>query len=404
MYPVKFLQNSQDNEMAIEEGEEVWEQVSQEAAEWSLLIDKLDDVAALDAILNFTKSEEIEEICPILSYEAPNISLKTVVCGGKGIVSELTAKWILSFGIDPILLLEQDKATNRNTDNQFVHYLHILREHFPFSLQSGVLLIHMIWEYMCHWSKNMSRLDYFKAALACLDTIKSSEFAIKHGICCMIWNAHLKIPLEATKKLINKTGRLPKEKLCLQDIGLSDTLVPDFLEHCTAFLKHFSGSIQHEKMDLRYEEILQEGAISLSLLAIEQNIAIIELVKLHEELVDVLYIIASLNIKYPKPIQCVFSAVGNQMFFTEINLPLSHEMPKADFVLVRKRNEFMTLAISATMDLIREDLEGVYLNDHIQWMEFIENLSNTWQLDTNALKKHQVKNNILNCFFFFLII
>ena len=43
----------------------------------------------------------------------------------------------------------------------------------------------------------------------------------------MVWNAHLKLSLEATKKLINKAGRLPKEKLCQQDIGLSDSYVRD---------------------------------------------------------------------------------------------------------------------------------------------------------------------------------
>lgn len=341
---------------------------------------------------------------PILSYEIPDVSLRAIVIGGKGIVSELVAKWILSLGINPLILLESDGTESRaaidetdaiddvpHTENpSFLHYLSILRAHFPFSLQSHILLSHMTWEYMCAWSKKMQQLDYFKAALSCLAAIKPTDYAIKHGLMIMIWNAHLKIPLEATRKLVNKTGRLPKEKLCLQDIGISDSLVPEMLEHCTNFLDHFNSSIDNEKMDLRYEELLQEGPVSLALLALQQNIAITETVKLHIQLNHVLYMIAALNLKYVKPIQCVFDAMSNQTFFTEINRALPYALPPPDLVLQRKRMEFLCLAISATIDLIRVDLECVFLNEHILWMDRIEALSNIWQLDNDELKKHQV--------------
>lgn len=358
---------------------------------------------------------------PILSYDKPDVSLRAIVSSGKGIVSELVSKWILSFGINPLILLEADASESRvaadetdanadlrHTDNpSFLHYLIILRDHFPFSLQSGIIIIHMTWEYMCAWSKNMQQLDYFKAALTCLAAIKSTDYAIKHGLCCMIWNAHLKIPLEATRKLVNKTGRLPKEKLCLQDIGISDSLVPEMLEHCTKFLDHFNSSIDNEKMDLRYEELLQEGPVSLALLALQQNIAIAETVKLHIQLNHVLYMIAALNLKLAKPIQCVFDAMSNQTFFTEINRALPYTLPPPDIILQRKRMEFLCLAISSTIDLIRVDLECVFLNDHILWMDRIEELSNIWQLDNDQLKKHQVTKKhcfLLNSLYIFTYI
>lgn len=369
-----------------------------------MLIDKLDDVAALGAILTNSRPTQVDAALPILSYEIPDVSLRAIVSSGKGIVSELVAKWILSLGINPVILLETEASESRDAGNEtdandevpgtenpsFLHYLNILRDHFPFSLQSGIVIIHMTWEYMCAWSKNMQQLDYFKAALSCLAAIKPADYAIKHGICCMIWNAHLKIPLEATRKLVNKTGRLPKEKLCLQDIGISDSLVPEMLEHCTKFLEHFNGSIDNEKMDLRYEELLQEGPVSLALLALQQTIAVVETVKLHIQLNHVLYMIAALNLKYAKPIQCVFDAMSNQTFFTEINRALPYTLPPPDLILQRKRMEFLCLAISSTIDLIRVDLECVFLNDHILWVDRIEALSNIWQLDNDQLKKHQV--------------
>ncbi|KAJ6631749.1 Rab3 GTPase-activating protein regulatory subunit [Pseudolycoriella hygida] len=384
--------------------EEVWEQVSHESAQWSLLIGKLEDIAVLSAILSCPKHCENakEPTLPILEYDQPDVSLKAIVSGGKGICTELIAKWISSSGCNPNTLVEpvgedgmeiqhSHEATETATENSsFLNYVNILREHFPFSLQSGVVLCQLTWTYMCEWSKNMTKLDYIKAALDCLDAINVTDNSLKHGICCMIWNAHLKIPLEATKKLINKTGRLPKEKLCQQDIGLSDSLVPELLQHCSTFLKHFASSVDGAKIELKYEELLQDGPVPLTLLALQQNTVNVELLRLHKELNDVLYIISSLNIKYFKPVQSLFDAMSNQSFFSEINRKLDNDLPRPDAVLQKKRIEFLCLAISSTMDLIREDLQGIFLDDHIAWMGKIEELANGWDLNAAELRKHQI--------------
>lgn len=377
----------------------MWEQVSQETAQWTLLIGKLDDIAILSAVLSCAKlseSDESDSRLTVLSYARPEVSLMAIVSGGKGIVTELVAKWIAASGVDPSHLLDldpnddQENVIDELKPNSFLFYLHMLREHFPFSLNCGVLLGQLAWEYMCAWSKNMSNFGYFKSAVLCLATIKTPDLAIKHGLCCMIWNAHLKIPLEATKKLVNKYGKLPKEKSCIQDIGLSDNLVAELLENCVLFLDHFKQSVKHNKLNLRFEELLQEGPIPLSFLAVQQNYANVELLNLHKQLNQVLFIIASLNIAYSKPIQVLFDGMSYQSFFHEINRQLQYQLPKSDLLLDKKRLEFLSQAITITMDLIREDYENVYLDDHKLWMERIGDLANVWDLDINELKKHQV--------------
>lgn len=45
--------------------------------------------------------------------------------------------------------------------------------------------------------------------------------------------------MEAAAKLMNKLGKLPKERLCMQDIGLSDIQVTTFLQHCVTLLDIF---------------------------------------------------------------------------------------------------------------------------------------------------------------------
>lgn len=45
--------------------------------------------------------------------------------------------------------------------------------------------------------------------------------------------------MEAVAKLINKLGKLPKERLCMQEIGLSDAQAVIFLQDCVTFLEVF---------------------------------------------------------------------------------------------------------------------------------------------------------------------
>lgn len=391
--------------------EDVWEQVPQESAEWSLLIDKLDDVAALDAVLTSSLSHMSSRLTslPAMPFVQTDISLGSIVSGGKGIVSEITAKWLISLGMKPTVLLEPEQTETVSADEPmdvteptdvpvpdkfeqiFSTHWTLLREHFPFSLQSGVILIHMTWEYLCHWSKDMSNLSRFEAALECLDAIRPCDYSLKNGICCMIWYAHLTIPLKATMKLIDKCGRLPKEALCLQAINLSDSLVADFLELCTKFLHHFVSTAGAPKIDLRFEELLQDGPIPLAELALQQREANAQIVRLQIEMNETLFMIASLNLKVSKPIRCVFNPVAAAALFSEVNRPLEHVIPVPDEVLLRQRTDFFVTVISATMDLIREDWKGqVFLNEHVMWMERVERLSNAWGVSNDKLKLHQV--------------
>lgn len=49
----------------------------------------------------------------------------------------------------------------------------------------------------------------------------------------------MKKRMEAAAKLMNKLGKLPKERLCLQDVGLSDIQLTTLLQLCVVFLDIF---------------------------------------------------------------------------------------------------------------------------------------------------------------------
>lgn len=194
-----------------------WEEVSQEECQWTLLISKLDDVAVL-AIFVSSKCESSAK----LKFDQSKITLKKILNGGTGIISELVAKWLIGSNINVDLLFYDEKIYPddllTDPDRSMLKKLDILKEHFPFSMNSSMLVCHIVWELMCHWSKNLMDIGFLKDAIGYLALIPESHAHFQHGLCVLMWNSQFRILLKSTKTIINKTGRLPKEKFCLQVI------------------------------------------------------------------------------------------------------------------------------------------------------------------------------------------
>ncbi|XP_002069254.2 rab3 GTPase-activating protein regulatory subunit [Drosophila willistoni] len=410
------------------EDEEHWERISHDEAQWGLLTGKLEDVAVLGAILSKPLTCR-ETYGPEMSYDVPDCSLKSIISSGKGIVTELTAKWLISAQLHPNKIIEitppeneideednkpdkgklstqaateeiEQEVTDVDLDKRInpakesvepvLERLSLLRAHFPFSLESGPLLSLMSWQYMVHWSKNLSSLDYMRAALQCFKEFRIPDFALKHGICCMLWNATLKYPLQAAGKLIQKVGRLPVDKMCQQDLEMSAGKVPEFLELTLEFLDHFSASLEHDKRDIRFEQSLSEGALPLQFLALQQHHAMPQLLQLHTQLCRVLHFIAYFQMRVPKPLTLVFDAVSNKAFQADINKELPYQLPPPDLVLQQQRTEFLCRVVASTMDLIRQDLHQLYILDHVYYIGKVCELADSWSLDKSPILRRQI--------------
>lgn len=188
--------------------------MSQEIAQWSLLIGKLEDIAALNSILSFTPKSSSSTDVAVLEYTIPDISLMTIFSGGNGIVSGLVAKWISSTGVKPskfFTVANEEEVTEEYSPKSAVSYLELLRKHFPFSLRPGNLLCHLVWEYASAWSNNTEKFEYLSTSLEYLDLFEKADFALKHGISCIIWNNILKKYIQTSIKLLNNIGRNAEE-------------------------------------------------------------------------------------------------------------------------------------------------------------------------------------------------
>lgn len=365
-----------------------FEEVTQEECQWTLLTEKLNDVAVLSIFVSqFGASDR--------KYEAPSISLKKILNDGKGVISEVVASWLIGVNLPVSLIFKSSADEDLTTDERHVvKKLEILRQHFPYSLNASVILCYVIWDLLSgRWSKNLSEMQYLKKGVELLSLFEISDYHLKQGLCVMLWNANFKIPLKATQKLINKTGRLPKEKLCLQNTMIPDFLIPQFLEQTWIFIDHFRGSLNFAKLQFKCEEILQQGsASSLSLCEhiLQQPRGNPSLLNLHFEMVLVLELIAFLNIKYTKPMLSLFDEVSNDAFFTDIHKQLTYALQKADEIRQNTRIYFLKKAISTTIDLIVECQQSIYFDDHMKWVEKIVNVGNVWELDESILKRHQI--------------
>jgi Rab3 GTPase-activating protein non-catalytic subunit len=256
-----------------------------------------------------------------------------------------------------------------------------------------VVLCYVIWDLLSkHWSKNLAEIQFLKSGVELLSLFEEKDYHLKQGLCVMLWNANFKIPLKATQKLINKTGRLPKEKLCLQNTMIPDFLMPQFLEQTLIFLDDFRTSINYERLEFKCEEILGSSSQSLSLceLILNQQKGNLPLLNLHYEMLKVLELIAFLNIKYTKPMQSLFDEVANDAFFSEINKQMAHSLNKADEIRQNTRVYFLKKAISTTIDLIVECQSNTYFDDHLKWIEKIKIVGRIWELDIGLLERHHV--------------
>lgn len=151
----------------------------------------------------------------VLEYTIPDISLMTIFNGGNGIISELVSKWIAATGVKPSAFFrvtnEEEITEEYSHSISAVSYLNLLRKHFPFSLRTGTLLCHLTWDYAHAWSNNTEKFEYLATSLEYLDLFDKSDYALKHGICCIIWNHILRKYIQTSMKILHNIGRSADE-------------------------------------------------------------------------------------------------------------------------------------------------------------------------------------------------
>lgn len=438
-----------------------WENVSKDTCQFSILIGNLEDISLLSVVL--AQAPPLIDDFLSLPFEKQDISFGHIITKGKGSISESIAKWISSSGIDPARLIDtsdiefQDNPTkshdssvevneesdkdstsspppppprredeeekeeetvstrefsiyqnesNKNSPalTEIIEKISILKRHFPYSLTSSVLLANLCWEYVVFWSKDISKLNSLEAVLGVLRQIPMKS--MRQGVCCLLWNIHIKKRLESTAKLMNKTGKLPKERLCMQDVGLTDVQLINFLQCCVGFLDIFIDAEVLEGEEIRViksEEFWEghgTGPQPFATLAISQTPAWYDLVMLHLQLANVLYMIANFNLKSMKFMTHLFEPVTSRYFFQDITDKIVLTWYRDD----RRDNlrfEFLCRVVTASIELIQQETgeeNSSISNQAIMWMSKCQTVAAMWKIDHDKLRIHQVCQLYINGF------
>lgn len=211
----------------------------------------------------------------------------------------------------------------------------------------------------------------------------------------LLWNTHLKIVNESASKLINKVGKLPKERLCQQDTGLSDYQISLFIRICTGFLDSFIDvaqlSYNAPKTVLQFENIWENGGQPLVELAAQQREVNYNLLHLHYQLSLVLHMITTFSIKHTKPVNNLFEASTVNLLFTDLQSRIDINWNKSDLRINTSRTQFLCKIISASLETVTVTEESnIYSKEHVNWMSKCVTLARFWNLDVDMLKRFQI--------------
>lgn len=401
-----------------------WEKITQDSCMWSQLISQLEDICAVNSVIKKKPVPSTHPVLQCLEYEQPEVSVSSVLLKGKGCISELVAKWIAGSGIDPTLLLEEPPVESNkeppkrglssigveegvpldyensveakpvtHQQTELLEDLANLREHFPHSLAGNVLLANLCWEYVLAWSRDVDKLPFLQSALICLSTVPSAH--LKQGICTMLWSMHLRLRFEAAIRLINKIGKVPKERLCRQDIGLSDIQMTDFFRFCSDFFDIFMESNVLSEVTTKQtfsSETLWEGSSvpPLHQLALGQPAANYDILHLLSQCSRAMYLLAVFNLKSHRPLNSFFDAVGQSALFADVHARVQLPGHSLDVKLTEGRMHFLLKAVAAATSSITVHNMEYNTKQAVDWMSQCLALAADWSIPADPLRRQQV--------------
>ncbi|XP_032515034.2 rab3 GTPase-activating protein non-catalytic subunit [Danaus plexippus] len=405
------------------EKDEAWETLTKENAKWGILIGKLEDISILSIILMF-KANFVGKKMPKLQLDEVNVNLKYIYTRGKGSVTELIAKWLCSMGIPPEAvvaneLMETFDSTSTELSGsvedesffvfmennryhvdenpQIFKWLSLLRRQFPLSTAANYLTANMCWEYAMEWQKHMSKTEVLEAVVHCLENI--TDLYLRLGLFSIIWSTYIRHIFEASCRLVNKVGKLPKDHLCLQDLGFNSECLVSFLKTTRNYLdKFYTCSMMpfvKDKTVIQFEKIWDESLPSLVEVAQDTRNVNVDILNLNYQISCTLFYQCHFNLKYSKPLdtlydidyQYILEALGGNVAQRNISMTCSEK-------LMTPRMKYLTKLIRTaieTISCVDHEKSKAYNNEEcLQWIENIGVLADLWGIDTNFVRRQHV--------------
>ncbi|XP_061699149.1 rab3 GTPase-activating protein non-catalytic subunit [Syngnathoides biaculeatus] len=351
-----------------------WEAVSLELEHWVVCVRQLEDVLVLQTLLL---------VPPIVGSAGGPVllcSIKTLLEGGSGGITDNVSKWVFRHNLIPeqlkaILQKSEDKDEDKTLGEKAGEDVKVLKsqeksaetadmlatvcKRFPHSLSPNLLFAHCCWEYVVQWNKDPEESAHLCQAIEHLKLVSSPH--IQLGICTMMWSTFIVKRFSAAAFLIEKVGKTPKDRLCRRDVGMGDKALTSFLFCCVRLLQILmeadSAVAEVPPPELSAEEVwcAAEGPASIAELALEQKGVHYPLVQHHCLLASLLHAALTFTLKV-KPLS-LFDSKGKNAFFRD--LATIQLMPSGDMDpgLVLLRQEFLLRVLTSWVQCIDNQVD-----------------------------------------------
>ncbi|CAG4948739.1 unnamed protein product [Colias eurytheme] len=402
-----------------------WESVTAENAKWGILIGKLEDISILSIILIF-KDSYVGESTTKLKLENINVNLKYIYTRGKGSVTELIAKWLCSMGVPPQAIvvnelmeifdvaassemcdtIGQDQSlyvfmdNNRNCvdkNPKIFKWLSLLRRQFPLSTKSDYIIANMCWEYAVEWQKAMKQTEELSSVLNCLDHI--TNLHLRLGLFSITWCTYFKQIFELSCRLVNKVGKLPKDHLCSQDLGLNSESLIKFLKNMTLFLENFyqcsTSLINHDKEPIQFEKIWDESLPSLVEVAQDTKNVNSSVLKLLHQMSCTIYYQCYFNLKISKPLDTLYDVDYQSLLEALAANTQKVFSTKPSEKLLNPRMKYLTKLIRTAIETIScidsDEINQIYNDSEcLKWIDNISSLAESWEVDKSFVQRQYI--------------
>lgn len=395
-----------------------WEGLSMEMVEWNLVIGQLECLLPLNQFLSLVP-ENGPQRQPKLE-----VSVKDLLDKGKGYVAELVANWFIGSGMDHECVVQlvrkqdelrrlekeelekmdddseqtdqmevtSDSVPNdlKQVDGKIAEFLKNVSKKFPNSVAADSVLTNMSWELVAAWNKARDDTNLISQAVKLVGSIRNSH--IRHGVSLMLWETWVSQFVQLTTSLMDKVGRIPKDRLCRRDLGLGEHNLAPVLQAVLTLLEQ----IMEANVVCEVEKPLvipadsfwsgQEGSPALVELTVMQKMTCYDLVYQHYQLVSVLYLVTQHGLKSVRPLT-YFDGKDRSVLFKPLTTSWTiggHTDP----TVIKARLALLCRVITAAVSSLPDTTE-YNQGDSLSIRQAID-LGRAWGTSLDVLHRHHI--------------
>ncbi|XP_063427524.1 rab3 GTPase-activating protein non-catalytic subunit-like [Mytilus trossulus] len=372
---------------------------------WDQLVKQLEDVLSLCNLLGLQRADDMSQPIPV--------SVSKLMEGGRGSLSELVAKYIAKTGLQPCDIVKfglsdtievdpgKEVTETVTTLDKIQGCLELLQQRFVHSLDNDVLYANTSWENAVYWYNEPELVQNLKLSSEYLKLVQNA--VLQHGVGAMMWSMFISKRFQSAALLMEKVGKIPKDRLTRKEIGISEGKMVDFMEAVTEFLDILmeANCEANEVPVFNIEPLWQDirGPTSLVELAVEQKTTNYGLIHHHYHLSVIMLAVLTFNIKSVKVIS-LFDTKGRNSFFKAFDQHPLLPSQNVDPTITNNRKQFLSKIITCSVHSgEREEIEksqqfqgseSVRFKPVRNWCKLVLELAKDFGLDLDFFKRHHV--------------